>query len=122
MARRDTCEHVHPEGGFGPQLRFDSFGFAQEVFLDELVDLVDVLREQDRLAILVVLRAPGASAHLLDLEDRDWRQSEVHVAAVQVADDDPPRGEVYSRGIVNDKAKRARIALIAVNMQVEDRA
>src|SRR5207247_6690448 len=103
VPRRDRREGVDPQGRLRAELRFDGLGWALEVFVDELVDVVLVLRDEDRLADRVVLRAACPPAHLLDLKDWDWRETEVHVVPVQVADDDPPRGEVHARG---DRTRR----------------
>src|SRR5437899_2715559 len=83
---RHAREDVHAESGFRPQLRFDGLRFAEEIFLHQLVDLVNVLREDDGLPVLVVPRAARAAAHLLDFEDGNRRQAEVDVISIQVSD------------------------------------
>ena len=93
----DAGEDVHPEGGLGPEFGFNRLGLAAEILVHEVVDLIDVLREQNRLAVLVVLRAAGPAAHLFDFKDRDGGEAEVHVETVQVANDDPAGREVDSR-------------------------
>jgi len=98
VARGDSRERVHPEGGFGAELRLYGFWRAKEVVLDEIVDVILVLREEDRLPRLVILRAPRTPAHLLHLHDRDGSEAEVHVEPVKVADDDPARGGVDTIG------------------------
>src|SRR2546428_7445525 len=95
---RHARKDMHPESGFRSQFRFDCLRLAEEIFLNQIVDLVNVLREQDGLAILVVLWAPRPAAHLLDLKDGNWCESEVDVVPVQVPDNHPASGEVYSGG------------------------
>src|SRR3989449_527219 len=93
---RHARKDMHPESGFRSQFRFDCLRLAEEIFLNQIVDLVNVLREQDGLAILVVLWAPRPAAHLLDLKDGNWCESEVDVVPVQVPDNHPASGEVNS--------------------------
>src|SRR5438445_9614811 len=87
VAGRYARKDVHPESRFRSQFRFDCLRLAEEIFLDQLVDLVNVLREQDGLAILVVLRASRSATHLFDFEKGNRRESQVDVVPIQVSDD-----------------------------------
>src|SRR2546426_904145 len=96
MASGDVREDVHSEGGLGSEFGFNRFGFAEEVVLDQFVDIVLVFRKQDGLAVAVVSRAAGSAAHLFDLEDWDGREPQIDIEPVQVSDDDSPCGEVQT--------------------------
>src|SRR2546426_1172795 len=96
MASGDVREDVHSEGGLGSEFGFNRFGFAEEVVLDQFVDIVLVFRKQDGLAVAVVSRSAGSAAHLFDLEDWDGREPQIDIEPVQVSDDDSPCGEVQT--------------------------
>src|SRR5207247_3257335 len=72
VARCDRRAGMDPEGGLRAELRLDRLGRALEVLLDELVDVVLVLRDEDRVADGVVLRGALAAAQPLSLADGDW--------------------------------------------------
>src|SRR5438034_2357223 len=66
------------------------------VILHQPVSLVLVSSNQDRLAILVVLRTTGASAELFVLENADRVSSVSRFETLVAADNDRSSGEVYS--------------------------
>src|SRR5207253_4808460 len=90
VGRRDVREDVHPERRLGSEFRFYGLWRTAKVRLHEVVDFVEVLREQNRLPVRIVARAARATAHLLDLEHGDRGEAQVHVEAVQIPDDDTP--------------------------------
>src|SRR6266540_3694512 len=96
MARRDVREDMHPQGGLRPELGLDRLGFAEEIVLDQFVDVVLVFREEDRLTVRVVTGSTGPSAHLFDFHHRDRSQSQVHIESVQIPDHDPSGGGVHT--------------------------
>src|SRR6266571_3775423 len=74
MARRDVREDMHPQGGFRAELGLNRLGLAEEVVLDQFVNVVFVFREQDCLTVGVVTRSTGPSTHLFDFHHGDRRQ------------------------------------------------
>src|SRR2546428_8322156 len=111
---------MHSEGGFGSELGFDCLGLAQEVVLNQFIDVVLVFCEQNSLAVAVVRRPAGSAAHLFDLENRNGRETEVHVEAVEVSHDYTTCREIDARRVVDGKGERAHIALVALDVEVVD--
>src|SRR5437867_3242053 len=94
VARRDVGKDVHAQGGLGPELGLDCFGFAEEVVLHQLVDVVLVFREENCFAVWIVTWPTGPSAHLFDLHHWYRREPQVHIEPVEISDDDPSRGGI----------------------------
>src|SRR2546427_1577440 len=95
VPRRDRREGVYPEGGLGAELRLHGLGWAEEVLFDEVINIVIVLRNENRLPRLVVLGTARSAAHLFHFQDGNRSEAEVHVKAIQVADYHPPRGGIH---------------------------
>src|SRR5207245_5115865 len=51
MTGGDVREDVHPKGGLGSKFGLDCLGLAEEVILHELVDVIFIFRDQNRLTI-----------------------------------------------------------------------
>src|SRR5207247_5626524 len=74
------------------------FRLRDNVILHQPVSLVLVSSNQDRLAILVVLRTTGASAELFVLENADRVSSVSRFETLVATDDDRSSREVHSCG------------------------
>src|SRR2546426_414878 len=83
--------------GLGSEFGFDCLRLAEEVILDEFVDVVFIFRDQDRLTIRVVLRSACPTAHLFHFEDRNSCEAKVDVEPVQVSDDYAPSRKIDAR-------------------------
>src|SRR3989442_5313859 len=84
------------------------------------MDVVILFREQNRLAIAVISRAARPTAHLFHLEDRNGRETEVHVEPVEVSHDYTTCREINARRVVDCKGERAHIALVALDVKIVD--
>src|SRR5947199_3104975 len=73
MTGGDVREDMHPKGGFGPKFGLDCLGLAEEVVLHELVDVIFIFRDQNRLTIRIVFRSACPPAHLFHFEDGNSR-------------------------------------------------
>src|SRR5207247_10208140 len=69
MTGRYARKDVHPEGRFGSEFRFDGRRLAPAVLIHQIVNFVNVLRDKDGLAVLVILRPTRAAAPLIHLDE-----------------------------------------------------